>query len=118
MDAGRWAVETVIRCGGILEQPAGSLLWQACQLPRPDEQQQNPFFRAIYIEQGWYGFPTPKPTWLLLCGLPEIHLPPMRLLPGSAPVFTQLTRAERSRTMPELAKWLVETARKSWWQHQ
>ena len=60
---GVWAVEQVMKWGGVLEQPAGSRLWEACQLPGPRDAS-DPFCFTLYVEQSWFGFPTPKSsTW-------------------------------------------------------
>ena len=116
---GVWAVETVIKNGGVLEQPAGSLLWDACQLPRCDDRT-DPFLWTLYIEHGWFGFPTRKPTWLLVSGVPssQVRVPNYQLMPKSLVNFSKLNSFERSRTMRPLAEWLCQLARASWWQHR
>lgn len=116
---GLWAVQQVIKWGGVLEHPAGSELWDACELPKCGDFS-DPFLFTVYIEQGWFGFPTPKPTWILCAGIPRqrVKVPCFRLIPKSIVPFHHLNSFERSRTTNELASWLVELARESWWQHR
>lgn len=116
MELGKWAVATVMRCGGVLEQPAGSKLWEACQLPGLSDTS-DPFCYTVYIEQSWFGFPTPKPTWILVCGVPRANLPAVdfKLMPKSLVNFNRLNSFERSRTMKPFAEWLCQVARSTWW---
>lgn len=116
MNLGLWAVEKVMACGGVLEQPAGSKLWEACQLPRPGDNT-DPFCYTVYLEQSWFGFPTPKTTWILVCGVPRANLPavPFKLMPKSLVDFQKLNAFQRSRTMMPFAEWLCQTARATWW---
>lgn len=59
------AVEQVRTFGGVLEHPAGSLLWQECGLPPPDQMFSDEFGGRTYeIAQGDYGHQAPKLTWL------------------------------------------------------
>ena len=113
---GKWAVEIVIRNGGVLEQPAGSLLWKACNLPMPAEPA-NPWLYTIYVEQQWFGYATRKPTWLLIAGVPRCYLPPMPFnLVKAHKDRRNLSSAGRSRTMKSFAEWLCQIAQSSWWQ--
>lgn len=116
MELGKWAVSIVMECGGVLEQPAGSLLWDACQLPRLGDHS-DPFCFSVYVEQSWFGFPTPKPTWLLVCGVPKhlVKVPSYQLMPKSLVNFSNLSAFERSRTMRPFAEWLCQLARATWW---
>lgn len=63
-----WAVEQVRRRGGVLEHPKGSRLWECLRLPPAMPTGQLPLFRdfwggrALEVEQGWWGHPSPKPT--------------------------------------------------------
>lgn len=105
-----WAVMVVRLCGGVLEQPAGSLLWSACHLPQPGHSDKYGFSR--YVEQGWFGFPSRKPTWLYIVGVPmsQVPMPDFALncqsawANGSPPL---------SQTTPGFAAWLVDIARTS-----
>lgn len=115
-DLGKWAVEQVMKWGGVLEQPAGSLLWEACQLPRCGDYS-DPFCFTIYVEQAWFGFPTPKATWLLVCGVPKslVEVPSYQLRDRSLTSFNDLNTFERSRTMEPFARYLCQLARATWW---
>ncbi len=114
-DLGRWCVDQVIRHGGVLEQPAHSLLWAACNLPLPTDLR-DVFCWTLYLEQGWFGCPTPKPTWLLICGVPPQQVPPPPFSFEPAPSLKgSLSKAARSRTPNDLALWLVGIARSAWY---
>lgn len=72
------AVTAVRRCGGVLEQPAGSKLFAAFGLPRPPARGWSPpdpyGGRSCYVDQGIYGHRAKKPTWLyaVLPTFPEL----------------------------------------------
>jgi hypothetical protein len=74
------ALEAVRTHGGVLEHPAGSLAWSRYGLPKP--QSSHGWTTALdddgascYVEQGRYGLPMRKQTWLYACG---VHLPALR----------------------------------------
>lgn len=116
MALGLWCVEQVIQNGGVLEQPAGSRLFTAAGLPLPGGSA-SPFLYTLYIEQSWFGFYTPKKTWLLVSGVPRKQLPeiPFRFRKPAELALASQSSAGRSRTVPALAAWLVSVARSSWW---
>lgn len=62
------ALAAVRRCGGVLEHPQGSHAWPRFGLPRPPAKGWSPpdenGGRSCYIDQGAYGHPAKKPTWL------------------------------------------------------
>ena len=80
MDGGLFeaALAMVHRHGGVLEHPAGSLAWPAFNLPVPPAigrwVHYPPSFLprppgwSCHVEQGRYGHPAPKPTWLYYVG--------------------------------------------------
>ena len=75
------ALGAVREYGGVLEHPAGSLAWDAFGLPAPKSTGgwTHSFLDggySCYVEQGRYGHPMRKATWLYAYGLPE--LPPLR----------------------------------------
>ena|SRR5580692_3430273 len=106
---GRWAVGLVRENGGVLEQPARSHLWEACQLPGPGERVDAHGGWTCYVEQGWWSYASRKPTWLYIVGVPRSQVQvPLRL---DRPAKQTQSRQERSRTMPEFARWLVAIAR-------
>lgn len=62
------ALETVRRVGGTIEHPQGSHAWRTFDLPIPKGKGWTPADlyggRSCYIDQGAYGHPAKKPTWL------------------------------------------------------
>lgn len=90
------AVEQVRAYGGVLEHPAGSLLWEACGLPYPErvareaEDYVSLVTRdehggyTIELDQVEWGHVARKRTWLYLVGVPReaLEAPPF---PGREP---------------------------------
>jgi hypothetical protein len=76
------ALEAVRRCGGVLEHPAYSDAWKAFDLPRPprgggwvgDDERGY----SCHVEQGRYGHPAKKATWLYAHGIPKPMLPELK----------------------------------------
>jgi hypothetical protein len=84
VDLGPLAVELVRRVGGVLEHPAGSKLWEACELPKPYPKQGDPLphpYRdahggySVQVDQVEWGHVARKTTWLYVVGLDprELH---------------------------------------------
>lgn len=77
------AVEQVRACGGVLEHPAGSLLWDECffesryNFPLPEPGLSDPCGFTIEINQCDFGHVARKRTWLYIVGLRPSQLPPM-----------------------------------------
>jgi hypothetical protein len=75
------ALAAVRRFGGVLEHPAGSLAWDAYNLPKPKSSAGwtsdlfDPAGASCYVEQGRYGHRARKATWLYAYG---IDLPTLR----------------------------------------
>lgn len=73
------ALEAVHRFGGIIEHPAYSDAWKAFGLPRPITREGWTLGfdggASCYVEQGRYGLPVKKATWLYAYGveLPELR---------------------------------------------
>lgn len=79
-DCFRAALAAVRRFGGVLEHPAYSLAWDAYGLPKPKSSHgwTASMFEdgaSCYIEQGRYGLPMRKATWLYAYG---VELPNLR----------------------------------------
>jgi len=118
-----YAVEQVRKWGGVLEHPAGSLLWQAMNLPAPGERDAFGGW-TLWISQWWFGHKADKPTWLYLCGIEPADLPsiPYRIGEPAYVVNTsrrayqgkrpEITKAEREHTPRGLAEWLCEAAQR------
>ncbi len=66
------ALESVRSFGGVLEQPRYSDAWRAFDLPRPSllgwTQALTDVGYTTEVDQGAYGFPRHKPTWLYYVG--------------------------------------------------
>jgi hypothetical protein len=69
------ALTSVQRFGGILEHPAWSMAWSAFELPIPPRS--GGWIRGIdggwicHVEQGRYGHPAKKATWLYAFGIDD-----------------------------------------------
>jgi len=118
MDLGLWCADQLRRCGGVLEQPAWSHLFAAAGLPLP--LQRCGELWTIQVEQYWWGYPTPKPTWICFCRVDPctVHLPFRLRNRGSRKsnrydAWSRLTTRKRSATPVEFAAWLVDLARKA-----
>jgi hypothetical protein len=81
-DGGRFeaALTAVRRFGGVLEHPAFSKAWDHFGLPEPSVRcgwsyGLHDAGASCYVEQGRYGLPVKKATWLYACGveLPELR---------------------------------------------
>lgn len=106
-----FAVDQVRRCGGVLEHPEGSRLWREAGLPRPGSDQLDIFGGfSVAVDQVHFGHRARKRTWLYVVGF-EGALPPVPM-PLAAPSVTveHMGRAERERTPPLFAAWLVGIA--------
>jgi hypothetical protein len=71
------AVAVVQRCGGVLEHPKGSKLWDACGLPKPGESNDPTGGWTLEVAQCDWGHPARKRTWLYIVGIDRWDLPPM-----------------------------------------
>ncbi len=121
------ALASVRKWSGVLEHPAYSDAWAAFGLPRPPRK--GGWVRgecgghACHVEQGRYGHPARKATWLYAVGteLPELLWGPMEkasALVGwcanHVPASEQrprVTKAEASRTPDAFRDVLIEIAR-------
>ena len=111
-ELGVWCAERLRECGGVLEQPAGSALFEAAGLPLPGEVRARLF--TLVVEQSWWGYTVRKLTWLCFSGIPpaEIHLPfCLRDERGDRKRFENMSHAQRSRTVRPFAEWLIAAAR-------
>jgi hypothetical protein len=97
-DLGLWCIRQVEKWGGVLEQPAGSRLFD--HLPAG-------IGRRQYVAQGWFGCPTLKPTWLWWVGYSPPAAPFRLVNVQRADAFARLSSNRRSATTPEFARWLL-----------
>lgn len=105
-----FAVKQVRRCGGVLEHPWGSTLWPAAGLPHPGMVDAWGGW-TLLIDQGWWGHPAPKPTYLYIVGIERDAIGELPVqLHRAAGRTLDLSPADRERTPPRLAAWLVDLA--------
>lgn len=108
------AVRTVQRCGGVVEHPAHSLLWSACDLPWPGFPRDVHSGWTLPVDQSWWGHRAPKATWLYIVGVSPDELPAMPFHLGQAEGrIASMGKPEREATPPAFAKWLLELARRA-----
>jgi hypothetical protein len=126
-----FALETVRRCGGVLEHPAWTAAWPAYGLPDPPDRGgwQREMFGPGWVcsvAQWPYGHRALKPTWLYYVGRPEPAAldwtrPKGEQLAWVGPMdrrareltVQRLSYAERSRTPIRFRDALLEMARNS-----
>ncbi len=117
-DLAIYAVDMVRKYGGVLEHPEASLLWKEADLPPPGAPPDSYGGWTLAIRQCDWGHPTEKKTWLYIVGMRPDDLPrmpahrdpvgvikPCRTSPRRLKI---VTKAEREKTPPHFAVWLVE----------
>lgn len=113
---GVFCVYQVNQCGGVIEQPAHSRLWDACNLPKPGRLGCADSW-SIEIPQFWFGDNREKNTWLYFRNISRNDLPemPFRLKPegGDRRIWQLMSKNRRERTTKAFAEWLVECARRA-----
>ena len=118
-DLGPLCVEWLRKCGGVLEHPAHSRLFDACDLPKPGQSKGDLW--TLEVSQAWWGYSMLKKTWLVFCGLQPAEVLPTiphrkhdpRSGEGDRRRQQKMSKHQRAATVPQMARWLVETARKS-----
>lgn len=121
-----FAVDTVQRCGGVLEHPEASSLWRAAGLPPPGWGQDEYGGWTLPVVQHWWGHRARKSTWLYIVGVSSRGIPDIPLVLGEAShtvgLFSgrdratcrpEIGKAEREATPPEFARWLIDLASRS-----
>lgn len=112
-----WAAEQVRQWGGVLEHPAGSLLWDAAGLPLPGESSFDGF--TLCVSQWWWGHKADKKTWLYVSRVAMADLPEIPYRMGEPDFICggsrrkdrpEITKAEREHTPVDLARWLIKVA--------
>lgn len=110
-ELGPLCVEWLKSCGGVLEHPAHSRLFQHCGLPLPGESRDGLWTAEVW--QAWWGYPMKKATWLCFSGIsPKDVTFPLALHPHGVDRRRQqvMSKNQRSATHPALARWLVDVA--------
>jgi len=118
-----WSVDTVRRCGGVLEHPLGSELWSFCNLPLPGRIDSFGGF-TLGINQNWFGHRAEKKTLLYICGVLPRSIPPIPFsLDYASHVIARnnrnksyrpplVSKEEREHTPLLFAEWLLDLARR------
>jgi len=115
------AVGVLRRVGGVLEHPAGSLLWRELRLPLPGQPEREGL-RTIEVDQCRWGHPARKRTWLLLAHVGEVPpIPawrePTHVIDSSSQrkaagtSYAHLPKSQRHLTPLLFARWLLAVAR-------
>jgi hypothetical protein len=117
-------VRLIRQWGGVLEHPAGSLLFQKeiseDRFPRPGIVDPWGGY-SICVDQCWFGHLARKKTLLYICGCAERDLPAIpfsldqvtRVVSTSrkkGPKMKELPKTEREKTPVRMAEWLIEVA--------
>lgn len=114
-ELGPLCVSWLQKCGGVLEHPAHSRLFDACSLPKPGETQGRLW--TVEVLQAWWGDTRTKTTWLCFSGIPRRSVQfPIRLHDpaGDRRRWQVMSHTQRSASNPALAEWLVGVARSCW----
>jgi hypothetical protein len=124
-ELGPLCVAWVRECGGVLEHPAGSALWEACGMPRPGEEADEFGGWSMTVNQSWFGHRAQKKTWLYVVGIERAALPRLALKWAEPECVVtvvgvrgaddkpEVRRYEREATPRKFADWLVAIARAS-----
>jgi hypothetical protein len=125
LDLARFGVAQVRRVGGVLEHPEASALWADQSLPLGKRRDEWGGF-TLALDQGWFGHRARKATWLYVVGVSPADVPPIaysldvpshvvcrsRGLVGAGRNRREVSKAERERTPPRFAEFLVDLARR------
>ena len=111
-DIAPWCVEQLRQCGGVLEHPAKSVLWDELSLPKPGCRRRDNLW-SMELNQSWFGYTIAKRTWVLVSMVDQPPEIPFRLhySHGDSKRFKAMSRNARAATPIDFAKWLVATAR-------
>ena len=104
-------VDHVRRCGGVLEHPAFSKLWDRCGMSKPGEFPDAFGGITLSTTLAAFGAPVKKPTWIYVVGSSIMRTPARE---------TKITRtveslhsSDRQLTPIAMARYLIEIARKT-----
>jgi hypothetical protein len=125
-DLAFFAIDVVRKFGGVLEHPHASTLWPTANLPPPGKVDSFGGW-TLPIVQKWWGHRAEKKTLLYIVGCDPCEIPDLPYVMGEAShtVTTSKRRdangkrarpgmhtKEREHTPEQLAKWLVELAKR------
>ena len=127
-DLGFFAVDKIRQFGGVLEHPKKSTLWPAAGLPAIGQRDEFGGW-TLPINQNWFGHKAEKGTYLYIVGCEPSDIPDVPMVLGRADYVVSsgstnhikkgepgwrpsISHAEREHTPPELARWLVELAKR------
>jgi hypothetical protein len=113
-ELGPLCVDWLRECGGVLEHPAHSTLWDYCKLPKPGEPERDGLY-SLAVQQSWWGDSLAKNTWLLFSKVERDRLPEipftLRYSHGDRRTWQLMSKKQRAATPAAFAEWLVEVAR-------
>jgi hypothetical protein len=112
-DLAPMCVDKLRECGGVLEHPAHSRLWDAVDIPKPGQRERGGMW-SMWVQQSWWGDTRTKNTWLLFCGVDksQIELPfTLHEAHGDRRRWQLMSKHQRAATSPVFAQWLVDIAR-------
>jgi len=104
------ALDQVRSCGGVLEHPSGSSLWDHFQLPTGKSVDSFGGF-TLKVDQSHWGHPARKSTLLYICGCTRSDVPQMPLsFDCILKTVEGLSRKAREATPLPFAYWLIDLA--------
>jgi hypothetical protein len=109
-----WCLAQVQRNGGVLEHPAHSRLFTACNLPRPGHDVDVHGGFTLGVEQWWWGHLGQKATWLYIVGIRPANVSeiPFRMKTSGCKDIGFCSSHQRSATPVAFAAWLIALASK------
>jgi len=108
-----FVVEKLRECGGVMEHPAHSTLWDALDLPKPGQGERGGLW-SMWVQQNWWGDTRTKNTWLLFSKIDksQIDLPfALQAEGGDRRKWQLMSRNQRAATSPAFAEFLIDLAR-------
>ena len=111
-ELGLFCANHLRECGGVLEHPGHSRLFEAAGLPRPGERKDGLF--TLEVWQAWWGYPMKKTTWLCFSKIDfDAVTLPFRLHDkgNDRRRWKLMSKNQRAATTYEFARWLIDTAK-------
>jgi len=96
------AIQQVERCGGVIEHPAGTKLFNYITPGKGF---------ILSINQSWFGHVCQKRTWLYIVGISPGNIPPYPItLDRPLTNIQKISKNKRELTPPVFAQWLYDLA--------